>query len=78
MPPAVAADRGGDLCLASTWRDRFIGAPEQQVRFEVGPLVTEGRARILAAGERPTGPTYSNRLTFQLGRDGRLASISCG
>lgn len=65
-----------DLCLASTWRDRFIGKTRAEAQFEIGPLIREGRARILEAGqaraERP------DRLTFEMGRDDRVARISCG
>ncbi len=65
-----------DLCLASTWRGRFIGTTRDQAQFEIGPLIREGKARIIESGqgrsERP------DRLTFEMGRDGRVARIWCG
>lgn len=65
-----------DLCLASTWRDRFTGKTRAEAQFEIGPLIREGRARIVESGqaraERP------DRLTFEMGRDDRVARISCG
>lgn len=65
-----------DLCLASTWRDRFIGTTRDQANFEIGPLIREGKARIVESGqaraERP------DRLTFEMGRDNRVARITCG
>jgi len=65
-----------DLCLASTWRGRFIGTTREQANFEIGPLIREGKARIVESGQaRPERP---DRLTFEMGRDGRVARISCG
>lgn len=65
-----------DMCLASTWRDRFTGKTRAEAEFEIGPLIREGRARIVESGaaraERP------DRLTFEMGRDNRVARISCG
>ncbi len=65
-----------DLCLASTWRERFTGKTRAEAQFEIGPLIREGRARIVEAGqaraERP------DRLTFEMGRDDRVARITCG
>ncbi len=84
---AACSDTGGtamsgppsadnDLCLASTWRDRFIGTTRDQANFEIGPLIREGKARIVEPGqarfERP------DRLTFEMGRDHRVARIICG
>lgn len=71
---APSADN--DLCLASTWRARFVGASRDQANFEIGPLIREGKARIVDAGqarfERP------DRLTFEMGRDNRVSRITCG
>ncbi|MBW7922210.1 MAG: hypothetical protein H3C51_08945 [Rubellimicrobium sp.] len=92
LPVALAAlgacsDTGGgatggppsadnDLCLASTWRGRFIGTTREQANFEIGPLIREGKARIVESGQaRPERP---DRLTFEMGRDGTVARISCG
>lgn len=71
-------DAGGDLCLASTWRDRFVGTPSAQARAEVAPLVREGRARIIEAGQSASGPSYDNRLTFEIGRNDTVSRIYCG
>lgn len=77
--PSGGSDAGaGDLCLASTWRDRFVGTPSAQARSEVAPLVREGRARIIEPGQSASGTTYSNRLTFEIGRNDTVTRVYCG
>ena len=72
-----ALDAESDLCLASTWRDRFVGKTEAQAQFEIGPLMREGKAQIVTASTRGALDN-PGRLTFELGNDRRVAQIYCG
>lgn len=72
-----ALDAENDLCLASTWRDRFVGKTEQQAQIEIGPLMREGKAQIVTASTRGA-LDQPGRLTFEMGSDRRVAQIYCG
>lgn len=72
-----ALDAENDLCLASTWRDRFVGKTEQQAQFEIGPLMREGKAQIVTAATRGALDN-PGRLTFELGANRTVTEIYCG